>query len=171
MQNFIIIILSISLASAQFSIVDKQIYNISDNMYYSENEFINLLNSDSNFANDKDFLNYKKYASRLNFKKSKYIYLFSLLSIFTGIDGIQNPEEHVDDDSPPGLKNIIVGCLLSSTYYGYNSVKKLNHYIKLFISTMKIMLMQNRITIINLKKNYLKSIILIAGIIVLLMGF
>ena len=135
MQNFIIIILSISLASAQFSIVDKQIYNISDNMYYSENEFINLLNSDSNFANDKDFLNYKKYASRLNFKKSKYIYLFSLLSIFTGIDGIQNPEEHVDDDSPPGLKNIIVGCLLSSTYYGYNSVKKLNHYIKLWVMT------------------------------------
>ena len=60
----------------------------------------------------------------MKFKKSKYIYLFSLASIGTGIDGIQNPDEHVDDDSPPGLPHIIIGLLLSPSYYGYNKINK-----------------------------------------------
>jgi hypothetical protein len=124
MYKYFIIILSISIGFPQFSIKDKQIYNYTFNKYYSDDEFITSLNSDTAFLNDKNFLNYKKYVNRLKFKKSKYIYLISLASIGTGIDGIQNPEEHVDNDSPPGSPHIMVGLLLSSSYYGYNKINK-----------------------------------------------
>jgi len=120
----IIIMLSISIGFPQFSIKDKQIYNYTFNKYYSDDEFITSLNNDTAFLNDKNFLNYKKYVNRLKFKKSKYIYLISLASIGTGIDGIQNPDEHVDSDSPPGTPNIMAGLLLSSSYYGYNKINK-----------------------------------------------
>ena len=116
--------LSISIGFPQFSIKDKQIYNYTFNKYYSDDEFITSLNNDTAFLNDKNFLNYKKYVNRLKVKKSKYIYLISLASIGTGIDGIQNPDEHVDNESPPGSSNIIAGLLLSSSYYGYNKINK-----------------------------------------------
>ena len=124
MKKLLIIILSISVVFPQLTIKDKQIYNNNINKYYSDNEFIKSLNSDTTFVNDENFINYKKYVNRLKFKKSKYIYLFSLASIGTGIDGIQNPDEHVDDDSPPGLPHIIIGLLLSPSYYGYNKINK-----------------------------------------------
>ena len=124
MKFKIIIMLTISIGFSQFSIKDKQIYNYTFNKYYSDDEFITSLNSDTTFLNDKNFLNYKKYVNRLKFKKSKYIYLISLGSIGAGIDGIQNPDEHVNDESPPGSSNIIAGLLLSSSYYGYNKINK-----------------------------------------------
>ena len=116
--------LSISIGFSQLSIKDKQIYNNTINKYYSDDEFIEFLNSDSNFVSDDFFLKYKKSVSRLKFKKSKYIYGFSLMSILAGHDGIVNSDEFQDDDSPPGAKNIAFGILLSSSYYGYNKIKK-----------------------------------------------
>ena len=124
MKKLLIIILSISVVFPQLTIKDKQIYNNNINKYYSDNEFIKSLNSDTTFVNDENFINYKKYVNRLKFKKSKYIYLFSLGIIGAGIDGIQNPEEHADDDSPPGSPHIIFGLLLSPSYYGYNKINK-----------------------------------------------
>ena len=124
MYKYFIIILSISIGFSQLSIIDKQIYNSTLNKYYSDDEFITSLNNDTTFFSDENFLNYKKYVNRLSFKKSKYIYLLSFGSIATGIDGIQNPDEHVDNESPPGTPNIIAGLLLSSSYYGYNKINK-----------------------------------------------
>ena len=124
MYKYFIIILSISIGFSQLSIIDKQIYNSTLNKYYSDDEFITSLNNDTTFFSDENFLNYKKYVNRLSFKKSKYIYLLSLGSIGAGIDGIQNPEEHADDDSPPGSPHIIFGLLLSPSYYGYNKINK-----------------------------------------------
>ena len=92
MKKLLIIILSISVVFPQLSIKGKQIYNNKINKYYSDDEFIKSLNSDTNFVNDKNFINYKKYANRLKFKKSKYIYGLSLMSIATGHDGIVNSE-------------------------------------------------------------------------------
>lgn len=122
--KIIIIMLSISIGFSQLSIIDKQIYNSTLNKYYSDDEFITSLNNDTTFFSDENFLNYKKYVNRLSFKKSKYIYLLSFGFIGSGIDGIQNPEEYADDESPPGSPNIIIGLLLSPSYYGYNKINK-----------------------------------------------
>ena len=124
MYKYFIIILSISIGFSQLSIIDKQIYNSTLNKYYSDDEFITSLNNDTTFFSDENFLNYKKYVNRLSFKKSKYIYLLSFGFIGSGIDGIQNPEEYADRDSPPGTSNIIAGLLLSPSYYGYNKINK-----------------------------------------------
>ena len=124
MKQFLIIILFTSVVLSQLAIKDKQIHNEEINKYYSVDEFIESLNSDTNFLNDEDFINYKKYANRLKFKKSKYIYGVSLMSILVGHDGIVNSDEFKDDESPPGAKNIAFGILLSSSYYGYNTSKK-----------------------------------------------
>ena len=124
MKKLLILILSISVVFPQLSIKDKQIYDNKINKYYSADEFIKSLNSDTNFVDDKNFMNYKKYANRLKFKKSKYIYGLSLMSIVTGHDGIVNSDEFKDDDDPPGVENIAFGILLSSSYYAYNTIKK-----------------------------------------------
>jgi len=116
----IILILFFGVVFSKVLIVDEQ--NV--NSVYSDDEFIELLELNPIFSNDEDFLNYKKYVNRLKFNKSKYIYILSLGSIATGIDGLQNPEQHLEEESPPGVKNIIAGILLSSTYYGYNKMKK-----------------------------------------------
>lgn len=116
--------LSISIGFSQLSIKDKQIYNNTIDKYYSDDEFIEFLNSDSNFVSNEFFLSYKKSVSRLKFKKSKYIYGFSLMSILAGYDGIVNPVEYLDEESPPGADNIALGILLSSSYYGYHKIKK-----------------------------------------------
>ena len=116
--------LSISIGFSQFSIKDKQIYNYTFNKYYSDDEFITSLNSDTAFLNDKNFLNYKKYVNRLKSKGSKCIYCFSFMSIAAGFDGINNPDDFQDEDSPPGLDNIAFGILLPLTYHTYNSDKK-----------------------------------------------
>ena len=123
-QILLLLLLSISIALPQLSIKGKKIHNEQLNKYYSVDEFIKSLNSDSNFVNDKNFTNYKKYVNRLKFKKSKYIYGISLMSIAVGHDGIVNSDEFQDDESPPGVKNIAFGILLSSSYYTYNTSKK-----------------------------------------------
>jgi len=123
-KQILLLLLSISIALPQLSIKGKKIHNEQLNKYYSVDEFIKLLNSDANFVNDKNFINYKKYVNRLKLKKSKYIYGISLMSIAVGHDGIVNSDEFQDDDSPPGIKNIAFGILLSSSYYAYNTSKK-----------------------------------------------
>ena len=129
--KFFIIILFISIGFPQLSIKDKQIYNNTINKYYSDDEFIEFLNSDSNFVSDEFFLKYKKSVSKLKFKKSKYIYGFSLMSILTGYDGIVNSDEYQDEDNPPGVKNIAFGVLLSTSYYSCHKIKKKRslHYV------------------------------------------
>ena len=124
MKQFLIIILFTSVVLPQLAIKGKQIYNEEINKYYSDVEFIELLNIDGNFDDDENFVKYKKYVNRLKFKKSKYIYGFSLMSVATGYDGIVNADEFQDDDSPPGVKNIAFGIMLSSSYYSYNIFKK-----------------------------------------------
>ena len=124
MHKQLIIILSISIVFPQLSINGKQIHNNKINKYYSDDEFIKTLNSDTNFVNDENFINYKKYVNRLKFKKSKYIYGFSLMSIAAGHDGIVNSDEFQDDEDPPGAGNIAFGILLSSSYYAFNTSKK-----------------------------------------------
>ena len=63
MKKFLIIILFISVVFPQLSIKDKQIYDNKINKYYSADEFIKSLNSDTNFVDDKNFINYKKYVN------------------------------------------------------------------------------------------------------------
>ena len=94
------------------------------NEYYSDDEFINRLNSDPNFVNDENFISYKKYVNRLKSKGSKCIYCFSFMSIAAGFDGINNPDDFQDDDNPPGVENIAFGVLLPLSYHTYNSDKK-----------------------------------------------
>jgi hypothetical protein len=94
------------------------------NEYYSDDEFINRLNSDPNFVNDENFISYKKYVNRLKSKGSKCIYCFSFMSIAAGFDGINNPDDFQDDDNPPGVENIAFGILLPLSYHTYNSDKK-----------------------------------------------
>jgi hypothetical protein len=114
----------ISVAFPQLSIKGKRIYNHEINEYYSDDEFIKRLNSDPNFVNDENFISYKKYVNRLKSKGSKCIYCFSFMSIAAGFDGINNPDDFQDEDSPPGLDNIAFGILLPLTYHTYNSDKK-----------------------------------------------
>ena len=116
--------LFVNVVFPQFIIKNKKIYENELKQYYSDDEFINILNSDLHFENDKNFINYKKYVNRLKFKKSKYIYGISLMSIATGHDGIVNADEFENDADPPGAKNIAFGILLSSSYYAYNTNKK-----------------------------------------------
>ena len=116
--------LFISVAFPQFSIKDNRIHNHEINEYYSDDEFINRLNSDPNFVNDENFLSYKKYVNRLKSKGSKCIYCFSFMSIAAGFDGINNPDDFQDEDNPPGLENIAFGILLPLSYHTYNSDKK-----------------------------------------------
>tara|TARA_Y100001960_G_C14673201_1_gene827167 strand:- start:398 stop:1342 length:945 start_codon:yes stop_codon:yes gene_type:complete len=123
LPHLLLALLVVDIALPQFIIKNKKIYENELKQYYSDDEFINILNSDSHFKNDKNFINYKKYVNRLN-KKSKYVYGFSLMSIATGIDGIINEDEFKNDDDPPGMKNIVFGMLLSSSYYAYNMNKK-----------------------------------------------
>ncbi|HJM12719.1 MAG TPA: hypothetical protein QF484_06020, partial [Candidatus Marinimicrobia bacterium] len=124
MKQQLIIVLFISVAFPQFSIKDKRIHNHEINEYYSDDEFINRLNSDPNFVNDENFLSYKKYVNRLKSKGSKCIYCFSFMSIAAGFDGINNPDDFQDEDNPPGLQNIAFGILLPLSYHTYNSDKK-----------------------------------------------
>ena len=124
MKQQLIIVLFISVAFPQFSIKNKRIHNHEINEYYSDDEFINRLNSDPNFVNDENFLSYKKYVNRLKSKGSKCIYCFSFMSIAAGFDGINNPDDFQDEDNPPGLENIAFGILLPLSYHTYNSAKK-----------------------------------------------
>ena len=117
-------LLVIGVVFPQLTLKGKQIHDNEINKYYSDDEFIKMLNADSSFVNDKNFINYKKYVNRLKFKKSKYIYGISLMSIATGHDGIVNPDEFQDDEDPPGADNIAFGILLASSYYAYNKIKK-----------------------------------------------
>ena len=87
----------ISVAFPKLSIKNKRIHNHEINEYYSDDEFINRLNSDPNFVNDENFISYKKYVNRLKSKGSKCIYCFSFMSIATGFDGINNPDDFQDD--------------------------------------------------------------------------
>tara|TARA_Y100000294_G_scaffold100812_1_gene93493 strand:+ start:114 stop:950 length:837 start_codon:yes stop_codon:yes gene_type:complete len=124
MGRYITLLLFISVAFPQFSIEGKRIHNHEINEYYSDDEFINRLNSDPNFVNDENFLSYKKYVNRLKSKGSKCIYCFSFMSIAAGFDGINNPDDFQDEDNPPGLENIAFGILLPLSYHTYNSDKK-----------------------------------------------
>ena len=133
MKQQLIIVLFISVAFPQFSIKDKRIHNHEINEYYSDDEFINRLNSDPNFVNDENFLSYKKYVNRLKSKGSKCIYCFSFMSIVAGVDGINNPDDFQDEDNPPELENIArlenieniaFGILVPLTYHTYNSYNK-----------------------------------------------
>jgi hypothetical protein len=124
MIRCISLLLFISVAFPQLSIKNKRIHNHEINEYYSDDEFINRLNSDPNFVNDENFISYKKYVNRLKSKGSKCIYCFSFMSIATGFDGINNPDDFQDDDNPPGVENIAFGVLLPLSYHTYNSDKK-----------------------------------------------
>ena len=132
MKFNVLIILLISTAFSHFSIKDGQVYNILSNQYYSDDEFIDLLNIDSNFIDDKDFKKYKKSNKKLKFRSSWYIYLLSIGSIGAGIEGIQYPErweqggENYDspDDSAPGYNNVLIGVLLPTSYFGYHKIRK-----------------------------------------------
>ena len=124
MGRYITLLLFISVAFPQFSIKNKRIHNHEMNEYYSDDEFINRLNSDPNFVNDENFISYKKYVNRLKSKGSKCIYCFSFMSIAAGFDGINNPDDFQDDDNPPGVENIAFGVLLPLSYHTYNSDKK-----------------------------------------------
>jgi hypothetical protein len=124
MGRYITLLLFISVAFPQLSIEGKRIHNHEINEYYSDDEFINRLNSDPNFVNDENFLSYKKYVNRLKSKGSKCIYCFSFGSIAAGFDGINNPDDFQDEDNPPGLQNIAFGILLPLSYHTYNSAKK-----------------------------------------------
>ena len=124
MGRYITLLLFISVAFPQFSIKNKRIHNHEMNEYYSDDEFINRLNSDPNFVNDENFISYKKYVNRLKSKGSKCIYCFSFMSIAAGFDGINNPDDFQDEDNPPGVENIAFGILLPLSYHTYNSDKK-----------------------------------------------
>jgi hypothetical protein len=124
MVRYITLLLFISVAFPQLSIEGKRIHNHEIDEYYSDDEFINRLNSDPNFVNDENFISYKKYVNRLKSKGSKCIYCFSFMSIATGFDGINNPDDFQDDDNPPGVENIAFGVLLPLSYHTYNSDKK-----------------------------------------------
>jgi len=123
----------ISVAFPQFSIKNKRIHNHEMNEYYSDDEFINRLNSDPNFVNDENFISYKKYVNRLKSKGSKCIYCFGFMSIVAGVDGINNPDDFQDEDNPSELENIArlenieniaYGILVPLTYHTYNSYNK-----------------------------------------------
>ena len=140
MRRYITLLLFISVAFSQLSIEGKRIHNHEINEYYSDDEFINRLNSDPNFVNDENFLSYKKYVNRLKSKGSKCIYCFSFMSIVAGVDGINNPDDleelselNYDEDYPSELENIArlenianiaFGILVPLTYHIYNSDKK-----------------------------------------------
>ena len=124
MIRCISLLLFISVAFPQLSIKNKRIHNHEINEYYSDDEFINRLNSDPNFVNDENFISYKKYVNRLKSKGSKCIYCFSFMSIAAGFDGINNPDDFQDEDNPPGVENIAFGILLPLSYHTYNSDKK-----------------------------------------------
>ena len=55
---------------SQVSIKGKQVYNHEINEYYSYNEFIEILNSDKNFVNYENFINFKFYVNNIKSKRS-----------------------------------------------------------------------------------------------------
>ena len=114
----------ISVAFPQLSIKNKRIHNHEIDEYYSDDEFINRLNSDPNFVNDENFISYKKYVNRLKSKGSKCIYCYSFVNIAVTFYLINNPDDSPDEDNPPGLQNIAFGILLPFSYHTYNSDKK-----------------------------------------------
>lgn len=140
-RKYIIVFLFLSFIFPYLSIKDKKIHNSNSNQYYSHDQFIESINADSSFVTDTDYQKYIKYHNRLKFKKSWYIYLLSIGSVATGIEGIQSPEkweeggdqydaEHPNNE-PPGIDNIIFGGLVYVGYFGYNTSKRNSSVIKL----------------------------------------
>ena len=121
---FIIIIALASLSFSNLTYQDGIIIDNNNNQKVSHEELINMLDNDENLKDNKNFIKFKKSYNRLNSKGSKYIYFLSVGSIITGIDGELNPEDFLDEESPPGVDNILFGILLSSSYYGYNKINK-----------------------------------------------
>ena len=115
MTKYIILsLLLIDFGLSQISIKGKQVYNHEINEYYSYNEFIEILNSDKNFVNYENFINFRFYVNNIKSKRSMSLYCLSLSSIGAGLD----PE------NPTGAVNLAMGVLLPISYYTYYSHKR-----------------------------------------------
>ena len=99
---------------SQVSIKGKQVYNHEINEYYSYNEFIEILNSDKNFVNYENFINFRFYVNNIKSKRSMSLYCLSLSSIGAGLD----------PKNPIGEGNLAIGILLPISYYTYSSYKR-----------------------------------------------
>ena len=141
MRPFCLILILVSFALSYFSIQDNKIYDVSNDQFYSDEEFINFLICDADFYNNPNFSKYKKSYTNLQFDESWFTYLFLIGTWVDGIQGISHPERweeggqnydprHPDRD-PPGVSNIIAGSLLFYSYHGYNKIRKERSLYKL----------------------------------------
>ena len=133
MKPFYLILTLVSFVLSYFSIQDNKIYDVSNDQFYSDEELINFLICDSNFYNNQSFKKYKKSYTNLQFEKNWWTYLILIGSWGAGLEGINHPErweeggENYDlgeDNSAPGIDNIIFGSLFFYSYHGYNKIKK-----------------------------------------------
>tara|TARA_B100000427_G_scaffold142891_1_gene118992 strand:+ start:1225 stop:2166 length:942 start_codon:yes stop_codon:yes gene_type:complete len=133
MRPFYLILTLVSFALSYFSIQDNKIYDVGSGQFYSDEELINFLICDSNFYNNQNFKKYKKSYTNLQFEKKWWTYLILIGSWGAGIEGINHPERWEEggdnydlgeDNSPPGIDNIIFGSLFFYSYHGYNKIRK-----------------------------------------------
>ena len=114
MFKYSTLLLFISVGFSQLSVEGKRIYNHEINNYYSDAEFIKILNSDSNFVNNHYFINFKKYAHTSK-RKKRLMYLYCFLVMNAAIN------------DPEGIKkNIGPSILMPLPFYIYFSYER-NH--------------------------------------------
>ncbi len=150
-MNKFIYLLLLSISLCQFIIKDGKAYDLSYDKYYSDQEFIDFLSSDSSFYNDTHLKKFKKSHRNLQLKRNWYIYLLSIGGIGSGVEGIRYPErwdeggDNYDsenpDEKPPGFENVAIGVILYTSYFGYNKIRKdrslphiINKYNKLYLN-------------------------------------
>ena len=140
MLKRLIILFLFSVTLPYLSIENGSVYDNQSKKYYSHDQFIEFMSSDSTFLESKDYNQYVKYHNRLSFKKSWYISFFLIGSIGAGLEGIQHPErwkeggENYDPgerNKPPGVDNIVFGTLVYTGYFGYNQYKRDGSLIKI----------------------------------------
>tara|TARA_B100000519_G_C14163344_1_gene400389 strand:- start:98 stop:1042 length:945 start_codon:yes stop_codon:yes gene_type:complete len=140
MGHFYLILILASFSLSYFSIRDDKVYDAKNNQLYNSESFISLLNQDSDFYNNQNFKIYIKSHKNLQFKKNWWTHLILIGSWGAGLEGINHPERWEeggdnynlgDDNSPPGIDNIIIGSVFYVSYYKYNQIRKERSLYKL----------------------------------------
>ncbi len=133
MSQFYLILIFVSFTLSYFSIQDNKIYDTINKQLYSDEEFVSFLTCDSDFYNNYDFKKYKKSYNKLQLDKNWWTYLILIGSWGAGIEGINHPErwdeggdnyDIGENNSTPGIDNIIIGSLFFYSYHKYNKIKK-----------------------------------------------
>ena len=113
MKKLLLIALLIVGAFAEQKNLSKIKFDHTTGQILSDKNIIQILDTNSYFVNDVDFIIYKKITNRLRY--SKYFYAFGLSNLY---------QESIA--SNPELDNIMLSIIIPNTFYLYNKSKQKN---------------------------------------------